>query len=493
MNALFRYFNSSGSNGDTTRTQDAPIWFLGRSITCASPVHAGNGTATGDKASTSSSGNKGTHDTQTKADVTTTTTTTSAGAGSAGGPEEGSGDKVSASTSKGSTTSDTGSDGSHTCGEGCHCPRSERNAHFAREVKRLFWCTYRRDFPPLYTGSSTTTASSGDSSGSNHSSGGKSNASGSTGTHQRSWSQMLTGNGPGRDTPNLTSDAGWGCMIRSGQMLLANVLVRHTRDVFAHDPLHPDAISRDTILSWFLDRPHPESPYSIHHIVNTGRHLGKPVGDWFGPATISEVLVQLVNQHKPGGLIAVNCASDATVYANEVLQAATQGKGEEAEWQPLLLLVQVRLGLSKMNAVYREALLKTFTLPQCAGVIGGRPKAAAYFVAVHGEHVYYLDPHTIQHSLDVSECHADDETYHTPNPYLNMHVSEIDPSLALAFYIKGRSDFANFCVAVNEIESHGDAVFHVAQTRPDYTADDLDCDIVSLDDEDSDGDDLEDM
>jgi cysteine protease ATG4 len=44
------------------------------------------------------------------------------------------------------------------------------------------------------------------------------------------------------------------------------------------------------MLSWFLDRPSPLSPYSLHAIALEGRRLDKPVGAWFGPSTIAAVL-----------------------------------------------------------------------------------------------------------------------------------------------------------------------------------------------------------
>jgi cysteine protease ATG4 len=111
----------------------------------------------------------------------------------------------------------------------------------------------------------------------------------------------------------LTTDSGWGCMLRTGQCLLANALVHHhlgrgafpssspvfsLANCFAEwrlpDSL-PDRTSSDTerdryatyiqLLQWFMDDPSPACPFSVHRMALAGNELGKGVGEWFGPST----------------------------------------------------------------------------------------------------------------------------------------------------------------------------------------------------------------
>jgi hypothetical protein len=75
----------------------------------------------------------------------------------------------------------------------------------------------------------------------------------------------------------LTADRGWGCMLRCGQMMLAETLSRH-RGV-SH---------RRSILIDFADR--PDACFSIHRITTAGAKLSVPIGQWFGPNTLAHAL-----------------------------------------------------------------------------------------------------------------------------------------------------------------------------------------------------------
>lgn len=101
---------------------------------------------------------------------------------------------------------------------------------------------------------------------------------------------------PTMNDSNYTSDCGWGCMLRSGQMLLAQGLICHFLGRnWRWDPetqLH--STSEDNyhrkIIRWFGDSSSRGCPFSIHQLVTLGQDMGKKPGDWYGPSSVSYLL-----------------------------------------------------------------------------------------------------------------------------------------------------------------------------------------------------------
>jgi cysteine protease ATG4 len=64
-----------------------------------------------------------------------------------------------------------------------------------------------------------------------------------------------------------------------------------------------------------------------------------------------------------------------------------------------LVLVTVRLGLKRIESEYFDPITKCFDMPQCVGLIGGKPNFALYFVGHQDKHLIFLDPHYVQEAL----------------------------------------------------------------------------------------------
>ena len=131
---------------------------------------------------------------------------------------------------------------------------------FLDDVEARIWLTYRSNFPPIARSADPAAASA------------------------MSFSTKLRSLG---SQGGFTSDTGWGCMIRSGQSLLANSLamLQLGRDwqKGQNEQQHQE------LLSLFADT--PEAPFSIHKFVEHGAQAcGKHPGEWFGPSATARSL-----------------------------------------------------------------------------------------------------------------------------------------------------------------------------------------------------------
>ncbi|CAH8682308.1 unnamed protein product [Schistosoma rodhaini] len=103
-------------------------------------------------------------------------------------------------------------------------------------------------------------------------------------TYRKGFSPIGSRNGP-------KSDAGWGCMHRCGQMILAEAMLRfHLGRSWKWSP-EQESPEYYRLLQMFQDR--RSALYSIQTITLTGVSLGKSIGSWFGPNTVAQVLKKL--------------------------------------------------------------------------------------------------------------------------------------------------------------------------------------------------------
>jgi len=57
-----------------------------------------------------------------------------------------------------------------------------------------------------------------------------------------------------------------------------------------HPVLTSDYATYVQILTWFLDTPSPESPFSVHRMALAGKEFGTDVGQWFGPSVAANAI-----------------------------------------------------------------------------------------------------------------------------------------------------------------------------------------------------------
>jgi len=129
---------------------------------------------------------------------------------------------------------------------------------------------------------------------------------------------------------DLTSDAGWGCMLRSTQMMISQALLLHTEGRQLPSLLQDRNINRRRIIKLFSESEDSiDAPFSIQNLVQLSHGVGRGAGNWFGPATAA-YLVQMAwlnyLQNPVEGVLddlAIYVAQDCTVYKQDVLTICT--------------------------------------------------------------------------------------------------------------------------------------------------------------------------
>ncbi|KAE8349065.1 putative cysteine protease atg4 [Aspergillus coremiiformis] len=240
----------------------------------------------------------------------------------------------------------------------------------------------------------------------------------------------------------FTSDTGWGCMIRSGQSLLANAMsTLHLGRAWRRGEKSQEEAR---LLSLFAD--HPDAPLSIHQFVKHGAEAcGKYPGEWFGPSATARCIEALSVQC--GNLAPkVYITNDTTdIYEDSFRRVACSDSGSI---QPTLILLGTRLGIENVTPVYWTGLKAVFQFPQSVGVAGGRPSASYYFIGTQGSYLFYLDPHSTRPASPYnvageSLSREEINTYHTRR-LRRIHMQDMDPSMLIGFLVRNEDDWEDW-------------------------------------------------
>ncbi|KIH63295.1 peptidase family C54 [Ancylostoma duodenale] len=210
--------------------------------------------------------------------------------------------------------------------------------------------------------------------------------------YTRIWITYRTGM-PAFSGTKVTSDCGWGCMIRTTQMALAQALVvnRMTRrwryyarkhsqrnGLGHHDPFYDAQIE---VLKLFEDC--PSAPLGIHRLVeisSTDDPSKNAVGRWYAPSEVISLMKRALRQSASPltSDLSLMLAVDGRVIVGDA-------ERESRAWaKRLLLFVPLRLGTSSVNPVYHDHIRRMLSLETCLGILGGKPDHSLYFIGYYG-------------------------------------------------------------------------------------------------------------
>ncbi|KNE56325.1 hypothetical protein AMAG_02144 [Allomyces macrogynus ATCC 38327] len=239
----------------------------------------------------------------------------------------------------------------------------------------------------------------------------------------------------------FTSDQGWGCMIRVGQSLILEGMLRvrlgrgAVRDASNLDYLE--------IVQWFRDD--PAAPFSIHAIVKKGMEMDTAIGEWFGPTIMAQAMKK-ISADAPS-VPPIFVAQDAIVFASDMDDLFRNSQGG-----PVLLLIPLRLGIDALHVAYWPFIKQSFRSPYSIGIAGGRPSSALYMVGTVRDSLLVLDPHTTQPAFHGTASELG--TIHT-DVVRCLAATSLDPSLCLGFAFSSEADWTRWIAWVAKLRETG--------------------------------------
>ncbi|NWY95475.1 ATG4D protease, partial [Loxia curvirostra] len=202
-----------------------------------------------------------------------------------------------------------------------------------------------------------------------------------------------------------TTDCGWGCTLRSAQMLLGQGLLLHLLGRGERPP------------------PRPGTPAAA----------GRPPGPRDPSPSRPRDVARLVRGDPDGGTAAPGAPGPGTPGSRT---SGTPGAPEPGQPRGLVLLVPARLGGENLNPVYVECVKELLQLRSCLGIIGGKPRHSLFFLGFQGDSLLYLDPHLVQPCVDTARENFPLQSFHCCFPR-KIPFGKMDPSCTFGFYTRG--------------------------------------------------------
>ena len=197
----------------------------------------------------------------------------------------------------------------------------------------------------------------------------------------------------------FTDDVGWGCTIRSFQMLLGNTL---------------DKTGIWDKSLFILDD--GKAPFSFQSIAKRGIKYAREVGEWFKPSETAKCIKDIFEANN--GKLKGKTGFDFFIYGRDDVDDVTF---------PALMVFPTKLGVDTIDRSHFKNVLDILKHPNTMGIVGGSGSSSYYLIGTtHDDKILYLDPHDVR---DWKETKFD---------HKKICVGSLDtfnPSVAFAFLL----------------------------------------------------------
>ena len=270
----------------------------------------------------------------------------------------------------------------------------------------------------------------------------------------------------------FTSDCGWGCMIRSSQMILGRAIYKILRKNNEIDRAlkltinlfldYPDDVRTiGNIFSNYyktitnqLNINHSLNkkiymPFSIRNICNMGEIVDKTCGEWFSDANLPLIYnIINTNMNVIPNLKIINFTShiilkniiekcfkkiDSIINTEDKKIDYIVFNNEQYTFENMgLLFISVRLGINNISENYIDSIKQLFSCKQFLGFIGGKNNEANYFIGYNEKNMLSLDPHFSQESI-IPPINEDNINSYIQKTLFQIPFTKLKPAFTMAF------------------------------------------------------------
>ena len=204
----------------------------------------------------------------------------------------------------------------------------------------------------------------------------------------------------------INNDVGWGCAIRSFQMMLSYILQKNN-------------INKNKILSLLYKY---DGKLSLPIFIKELNKRGYKEGTYLGGFLISNIYINLL----------LKVSIDLFVTENNIIDI------DKLYFNKFTILTfSVRLGINNIGN-YKNIILNCFNCKYFGGFIGGVGSSSYYFYAKDiNNNLYYIDPHNI---MDYDNNIKDINKF-LVKKYFSINIKKINPSITFCFYYSNYYEF----------------------------------------------------
>lgn len=241
------------------------------------------------------------------------------------------------------------------------------------------------------------------------------------------------------------SDVGWGCTIRSGQMVLFNMLLFKIIQARL-DPAQSRNLEDRSINLLNLFHDNKTTNFSFGNFIEkSSEGAGKKLNDYWnakeffmaceGILKENNNLIRFLNVDIR---LKVIIADDGAINVGAAKEALSRDMA-------VLLVFNINIGCEENRRRFKKEFFDLIELQFFSGMIVGKRKEAYYVFGSYADKLLYLDPHKIRDWT--SERNFDVSTYY------EISYDKLNASITLTFTVLDTDEFYEFLDEVNNIKT----------------------------------------